>query len=204
MNIIHYAEDDHKQKFEHKAWGIANYCFGGIVDFPSFFVADAINKKGLLLAIDGDELAGIAGYSKLEGRQELEQLNQIIKFCLEPTLHKEQDTKQVAEEYNVPIEKVEWVPSPNSFSCYSPMNDDIVFTIMAVMPHYRGRGIGKRLMEERINIARQGETSAIFAWCYERGPSIEVHRSFGFEPIFRQKPFYRDGEGCTIMGLKLK
>jgi GNAT superfamily N-acetyltransferase len=204
MDITHYIENKHKQKFELKAWGVANYCFGGTVQFPHFLVIDAINENGLLLALDDTELAGIACYSQLEGRHEFDQLNQIREFNRNPGLYRNQDIKEVAKDHNISIEEVEWEPISSSLTDYHPTNNDLVLSLLAVMPHYRGQGIGKKLVEEIINIDKQKDTSAIFTFCYEGGFSKHIYESFGFEPIFRQKPFYLDGEACTIMGRKLK
>lgn len=72
---------------------------------------------------------------------------------------------------------------------------------VAVLPEYRGRGIGKKLFGELLKICKEEGANAV---TLEVRPSntaaIKIYESFGLKSVGRRKKYYVDnGEDALIM-----
>ena len=59
---------------------------------------------------------------------------------------------------------------------------------LLLMPELRGRGIGKRLVQEAIDFSREKKYSSIFLWTVDGLPeSAALYRAAGFQ-LTREEP----------------
>ncbi|MBO4402005.1 MAG: ribosomal protein S18-alanine N-acetyltransferase [Selenomonadaceae bacterium] len=80
-------------------------------------------------------------------------------------------------------------------------SDEAEMTTFAVAPEFQGRGLGKRLLEETICLAKKfGATSMIFEVRCSNIPALHVYQKFGFRKIGRIKNYYYDSEDALTMG----
>jgi ribosomal-protein-alanine N-acetyltransferase len=71
---------------------------------------------------------------------------------------------------------------------------------IAVLPEFRGRGIGKKLMIESIKRAiKRGAKSMIFEVRVDNYPALHIYKNFGFKIIGRIKDYYMGGEDAFTM-----
>lgn len=76
--------------------------------------------------------------------------------------------------------------------------DEEELLLIAVAPEYRGRGVGKRLIELLFDAARARETRHIFLEMRRGNPAEHLYRKSGFEPIGRRPDYYRTSNGNRI------
>ena len=70
--------------------------------------------------------------------------------------------------------------------------DEEELLLIAVLPDYRGRGIGAALLERFIEAARARGRIRLFLEMREGNPAHSLYRRFGFEPIGRRRNYYRN------------
>lgn len=77
--------------------------------------------------------------------------------------------------------------------------DSDVQTI-AVSPHARGRGVGRRLLRELIHGAESGgATSMILEVRDDNDDALGLYRAFDFDIISRRRSYYPDGGDALIL-----
>ena len=81
---------------------------------------------------------------------------------------------------------------------------DMYLSELAVHPKFRWRGIGKALTRERIRLAKELKSSAIYVNCWEGNTVSKMYEKLGFLPILRMGPEFKDGSAEKEMGLLLK
>ncbi|MEM0382633.1 MAG: ribosomal protein S18-alanine N-acetyltransferase [Nitrososphaerota archaeon] len=76
---------------------------------------------------------------------------------------------------------------------------------IAVLPEYRGRGIGKALMQEALNALKNvyGCDEAYLEVRVTNTTAINLYYSLGFKVAKVAKNYYIDGEDAYVMALKL-
>jgi ribosomal-protein-alanine N-acetyltransferase len=70
--------------------------------------------------------------------------------------------------------------------------DEEELLLIAVLPDYRGRGIGAALLQRFIEAARARGRGRLFLEMREGNPAHSLYRRFGFEPIGRRRNYYRN------------
>lgn len=65
-------------------------------------------------------------------------------------------------------------------------------------PRHRGRGLGKKLIEERIKLAYAG--GARYVQPELTDASARIYATIGFLPLLKISPRYDEGSPATIMG----
>ena len=70
--------------------------------------------------------------------------------------------------------------------------------LIAVAPEYRGRGLGRQLLEQVLEDARGRGADRVFLEMRFNNPAVEVYRKMGFVPIGRRKDYYRLPDGSRI------
>ena len=76
-------------------------------------------------------------------------------------------------------------------------------TNVAVLPSFRRKGIGKRLIEHLIQYCKNANLSPIFLEVRQSNePAKSLYSGFGFEEVGTRKKYYSDtGEDAIIMSL---
>ena len=74
---------------------------------------------------------------------------------------------------------------------YNQFKHNVSFDMLYVNPEYRGRDLGKRLTEERIDYVKEqgGVKNVICEIFSSQIPSLEFHKQLGFEEVGRIKDF---------------
>ncbi|MFH1386377.1 MAG: ribosomal protein S18-alanine N-acetyltransferase [bacterium] len=73
--------------------------------------------------------------------------------------------------------------------------DEVHIINMAVDPNYRGKGVGKRLMQHVLN-----EDEVFFLEVRVSNESAKkIYQKYGFEVISTRKAYYADGEDAYVM-----
>lgn len=80
-------------------------------------------------------------------------------------------------------------------------DSDTFFNNIIVLEKFRQNGIGTELIKKRIQIAKENDSSAIYADCWEGGNVSRLYDKLGFIPIIKGGPFYADGNAVKVMGL---
>jgi ribosomal-protein-alanine N-acetyltransferase len=82
--------------------------------------------------------------------------------------------------------------------------DEFHINKIATHPDFRGRGLGRRLLEDAIEQAR-GRTakSVVLEVRLSNVSAIDFYKSFGFTEVQRRKRYYLDGEDALVMMLTL-
>ncbi|GGD95199.1 ribosomal-protein-alanine acetyltransferase [Tsuneonella deserti] len=70
--------------------------------------------------------------------------------------------------------------------------------LIAVHPSHRGRGLGRRLLDQVIADARQRGAERVFLEMRSNNPAERLYRAAGFEPIGRRKDYYRLPSGKRL------
>lgn len=76
-------------------------------------------------------------------------------------------------------------------------------TNVAVLPSFRRKGVGKRLIEHLIQYCKNANLSPIFLEVRQSNePAKSLYSGFGFEEVGTRKKYYSDtGEDAIIMSL---
>ena len=79
--------------------------------------------------------------------------------------------------------------------------DEAQITNVAIVPEYRGQGIGSQLMKELIcQVKARGATAMTLEVRPSNAPAIALYTSFGFRDTGRRPGYYQDnGEDAIIM-----
>jgi len=70
--------------------------------------------------------------------------------------------------------------------------------LIAVAPEYRGRGLGRQLLEQVLEDARGRGAERVFLEMRFNNPAVELYQKLGFVPIGRRKDYYRLPDGSRI------
>lgn len=82
--------------------------------------------------------------------------------------------------------------------------DEAELLSVAVDPEARGRGLGRRLVEEGLDRVReQGARTCYLEVRPGNEPARSLYRSLGFRRIGRRRAYYRDGSDALVLALRL-
>ncbi|MDE6472120.1 MAG: ribosomal protein S18-alanine N-acetyltransferase [Clostridia bacterium] len=85
------------------------------------------------------------------------------------------------------------------YSFYDICNEGNINNL-AVKENYRGKGIGKFLLEDMINLAKERRISALTLEVNENNTvAIQLYRKFGFAVEGKRSKFYNGTEDALIM-----
>ena len=87
-----------------------------------------------------------------------------------------------------------------AYACQSVIFEDSEVLNIAVAPKHRGRGYGRKLMQEMLNTAIALKACNVFLEVRVSNESAKgLYRSFGFEEYGLRKNYYPDGENALLM-----
>lgn len=87
-----------------------------------------------------------------------------------------------------------------AYACQSVIFEDSEVLNIAVAPKHRGRGYGRKLMQEMLNTAIALKACNVFLEVRVSNESAKgLYRSFAFEEYGLRKNYYPDGENALLM-----
>jgi [ribosomal protein S18]-alanine N-acetyltransferase len=81
------------------------------------------------------------------------------------------------------------------FSLIRSIADESELLLLAVTPERQGRGIGRALLEQFIDRARDDGASRVHLEVREGNPAIAMYRAAGFMPVGRRRKYYHGSGG---------
>lgn len=79
--------------------------------------------------------------------------------------------------------------------------DEIELLLIAIRPDFRGRGLGRKLLERFIASAAERDAAKVFLEMRANNPAENFYRSAGFEQIGIRHEYYRTVLGTPIDAL---
>jgi ribosomal-protein-alanine N-acetyltransferase len=70
--------------------------------------------------------------------------------------------------------------------------------LVAVHPDHRGKSLGRNLLEQFFETARNGGAEQVFLEMRANNPAEQLYRAVGFEPIGRRPAYYRTLDGKAL------
>ena len=82
------------------------------------------------------------------------------------------------------------------FSLFRTVADESELLLIAVLPGHHRRGIGRRLLDQFLDEAREDGVKRVHLEVRDGNPAVEMYRSAGFSPVGRRRNYYhaRDGK----------
>lgn len=87
-------------------------------------------------------------------------------------------------------------PAGFVMSRHAPGEEELL--LIAVKPAFRGRGIGRKLLESLAIEARKRGAERIFLEMRSNNPAEKLYRNFGFEPIGKRPNYYLMADGNRL------
>lgn len=79
--------------------------------------------------------------------------------------------------------------------------DEIELLLIAVRSDYRGRGLGRKLLDRFIESAKERDAAKVFLEMRANNPAEKFYRKAGFEQIGTRRDYYRTVLGTPIDAL---
>ena len=89
------------------------------------------------------------------------------------------------------------------FSLHRTISDEAELLLLAVSPEFRRRGIGKMLLDQFMDYARDRGATRIHLEVREGNPAVVMYRSAGFALVGRRRKYYRGRYGGEYDALTL-
>ncbi len=79
--------------------------------------------------------------------------------------------------------------------------DEIELLLIAVRPEFRGRGLGKTLLRQFFDTARERGATKVFLEMRANNPAENLYRAIGFTQIGQRQDYYRTATGTPLDAL---
>jgi ribosomal-protein-alanine N-acetyltransferase len=139
---------------------------------------------------------------------ELDQLMAVMEASFDPhfreawTRRQVEDSLALPSTYTILTDRNGEPPDPlhpaAGFVLARHAADEVELLLIAVMPCHRGKGLGKLLLEQFFESARQRYATQVFLEMRANNPARSLYESSGFEQIGQRKDYYRTVTGDTI------
>ena len=90
------------------------------------------------------------------------------------------------------------------FSLVRMIADEAELLLLAVGRQWRGRGIGKALLNDCLALARISGIKSLHLEVRENNPAVHFYRSVGFEHVHFRPRYYRGADGTSYDALSFK
>lgn len=92
---------------------------------------------------------------------------------------------------------------PAGFALYRTISDEAELLLLAVSPEFRRRGIGKMLLDQFLDTARDGGAGRVHLEVREGNPAVIMYRLAGFSLVGRRHKYYHGRTGGEFDALTL-
>ncbi|MDQ4088511.1 MAG: GNAT family N-acetyltransferase [Pseudomonadota bacterium] len=92
---------------------------------------------------------------------------------------------------------------PAGFSLFRTVADDAELLLIAVAPQFRRQGVGRMLLDQFLDQARDVGASRVHLEVREGNPAILMYRAAGFSSAGRRRKYYRGRGGGEFDALTL-
>lgn len=139
---------------------------------------------------------------------ELDQLMAVMEASFDPhfreawTRRQVEDSLALPSTYTILSDENGEPPDPHNhaagFVLARHAADEIELLLIAVVPLHRGKGLGKSLLEQFFESARQRSATQVFLEMRANNPARSLYESCGFVQIGLRRDYYRTVSGETI------
>ena len=92
---------------------------------------------------------------------------------------------------------------PVGFSLFRTVADESELLLLAVMPSHHRRGVGRRLLEDFMERARNDAVARVHLEVRDGNPAILMYHSAGFSPVGRRRNYYHAPDGTPFDAITL-
>lgn len=89
------------------------------------------------------------------------------------------------------------------FSLVRAVGDEAELLLLAVAPGHQRRGVGRRLLEEFLERARNNGIARVHLEVRDGNPAVGMYRGGGFSPVGRRRNYYRGEDGKRFDAITL-
>jgi ribosomal-protein-alanine N-acetyltransferase len=89
------------------------------------------------------------------------------------------------------------------FSLIRTVADESELLLLAVLPSHHRRGVGRRLLEDFLERARNDEVARVHLEVRDGNPAILMYHSAGFSPVGRRRNYYHSPDGKRFDAITL-
>lgn len=89
------------------------------------------------------------------------------------------------------------------FSLTRVVADEAELLLIAVVPGHHRRGIGRRLLDDFLERARNDRIARVHLEVRDGNPAVSMYRSAGFSPVGRRRNYYRGEDGSRFDAITL-
>jgi ribosomal-protein-alanine N-acetyltransferase len=92
---------------------------------------------------------------------------------------------------------------PVGFSLCRTVADESELLLIAVSPAHRRRGIGRRLLDDFLERARNDGVARVHLEVRDGNPAVDMYRRAGFSPVGRRRNYYHAQDGRRFDAITL-
>ena len=89
------------------------------------------------------------------------------------------------------------------FSLFRTVADESELLLIAVMPDCHRRGVGRVLLDDFLDRARNDRVSRVHLEVREGNSAVSLYRDAGFSPVGRRRNYYHAPDGCRFDAVTL-
>ena len=89
------------------------------------------------------------------------------------------------------------------FSLVRAVADEAELLLIAVAPGHHRRGIGRRLLDDFMERARNDGIARVHLEVREGNPAVAMYRTVGFSPVGRRRNYYHGDDGKRFDAITL-
>ncbi len=142
---------------------------------------------------------------------QLDRIMAIMEAAFDPAYNEAWNRRQVSDALAMPTthslvinshgELVKAGPSPDmaaGFVLSRHAADEEELLLIAIIPEFRNRGLGEKLMQHLFTAARERGVCRIFLEMRRGNPAVKLYHKVGFQPIGERPKYYRMANGERV------
>ena len=94
-------------------------------------------------------------------------------------------------------------PGVVGFSLFRTVADESELLLLAVLPTRHRRGVGRQLLRDFLQRARNNGLSRVHLEVRDGNPAVDMYRTAGFSPVGRRRNYYHSSDGRRFDAITL-